>query len=308
MGKEFRAMLREFQQSFVDDFADQSGFGKMLDIFAGGLDKFEGDAVSTALAVSEAFQEAFNTIANSNAASFDAQRDRVMQQAEFATEMAGGSATAIEEIERQKEERLKIIQRREAQAKKKIAMFNIVADTAQAILATYAKVGFPVGIPLSIAMGVIGAAQLALVAGQELPAFWKGTDNAPEGLALTQERGAEVITDKKGNIKTLGSNKGAQLTYLNKGDKVYKSHEDYINRELSKNGISDMGSYLNIPQQVTQNNSFDSQVIKDEFSKLAKVISNKENINISMDKRGLKTFVGGNEVLNSYFSLKGRQV
>ena len=302
--KEF---LDSFRQGFIDDFISNSGFDKLFYLIE-NFDQLKESGIDTALAISEAFQQAFNVIANSNAASFDAQRDRIMQQAEFATEMAGGSATAIEEIERQKEERLKTIQRREAQAKKKIAMFNIVTDTAQAILATYAKVGFPVGIPLSIAMGVIGAAQLALVSSQELPAFYKGTDNAPEGLALTQERGAEVITDKKGNVKTLGNNKGAQLTYLSKGDKVYKSHEDYINRELSKNGIADMGGYLNIPQQVTQNNNFDSQVIKDEFSKLAKVISNKENIKISMDKGGLRTFVGNNEVLNNYFTLKGRQV
>ena len=45
-----------------------------------------------------------------------------------------------------------------------------------------------------------------------------GTDNAPEGFG--HRRKEEVIMDKHGNIKTLGSDGGAQLTHLSKGDKV----------------------------------------------------------------------------------------
>jgi len=305
-GNELRALLKEFRQGFIDDFADQSGFGKTLDLLQGGLDKFEGDAISTALAVSEAFQEAFNTIAQASQANFDAEYARLEQQRDFSIEMAGGSATAREEIERQYEERKRAIQRREAEAQKRLAIFNIVTNTAQAILATYAKVGFPAGIPLAIAMGAIGAVQVGLVASQEIPQFWKGTDNAPEGLAWTQEKGAEVITDKSGNVKTLGSNKGAQLTYLQKGDKVYKSHEDYINKVLSKNGVEPLGTYLNIPMQ--ENNSFDMQEMKQEFSKLAKVIKNKEGVNISIDERGFRKAQGNKEFLNARMNLKSRVI
>ena len=214
--------------------------------------------------------------------------------------MAGGSATAREEIERQYEERKKQIQRREAEAQKRLALFNIAINTAQAIVSALPN------IPLSIAIGVIGAVQAGLVASQEIPQFWKGTENAPEGLAWTQEKGAEVITDKSGNIKTLGSNKGAQLTYLSKGDKVYKSHEDYINKVLSKNGVEPLGTYLNIPMQ--QTNSFDMQEMKQEFSKLANVIKNKEGVNISIDKRGFNVRKGSNEFLNSRMNLKGRVI
>ncbi len=56
-----------------------------------------------------------------------------------------------------------------------------------------------------------------------LPAFEKGTMDAPEGYALTQEKGREIITDKDGKIKSLGSDNGPQLTYLNKGDKVFNN-------------------------------------------------------------------------------------
>jgi len=301
-GKELRLLLKEFKQGFVDDFADKSGFSLTLDLLSGGLDKFEGDAVATALAVSDAFQQAFNTIAQASQANFDAEYSRLEAQRDFSIEFAGESATAKEEIERQYNERKKAIQRREAEAQKRLAIFNAIIDTAQAVVAALPNYG------LAIAVGIIGAAQIALISSQPVPQFYKGTDNAPEGWALTQERGAEVITDKKGNIKTLGNNKGAQMTYLNKGDKVYKSHEDYINRELSKNGISEMGNYLNIPQQFTQNNSFDSQLIKDEFSKLAKVINSKEAVNVSIDENGFNKRKGNTSYINSRLTLKSQRV
>jgi hypothetical protein len=64
------------------------------------------------------------------------------------------------------------------------------------------------------------AVQAAFVASQPLPKFEVGTSNAPEGLAYTDEKGAEIHTDKKGNIKDFGSNKGARIKYLNQGDKI----------------------------------------------------------------------------------------
>ena len=64
-----------------------------------------------------------------------------------------------------------------------------------------------------------------------LKGFYTGTDNAPEGWAWTQEKGAEMITDKQGKIKTLGTGDGAKLTYLQRGDKVVNAKQttDYLN-------------------------------------------------------------------------------
>lgn len=64
-----------------------------------------------------------------------------------------------------------------------------------------------------------------------LKGFYTGTDNAPEGWAWTQEKGAEMITDKQGKIKTLGTGEGAKLTYLQRGDKVVNAKQttDYLN-------------------------------------------------------------------------------
>jgi len=61
-----------------------------------------------------------------------------------------------------------------------------------------------------------------------LPGFYKGTDYAPEGLAWTDEKGAEIHLDKNGNIKDWGSDKGAQLKHLAKGDKILTANESSI--------------------------------------------------------------------------------
>jgi len=262
-------------ESFIDTFSSNSGFSKLLDIARGNIEDFGKDAKTTALAISEAFQEAFNTISESSQANFDAEYSRLERQKEFSIAFAGESSTAKEEIERQYEERKRAIARREAEAQKRLAIFNIAIDTAQAVVAALPN------IPLSIVMGVLGAAQIAMVSSRQIPEFWKGTDNAPEGLAWTQEKGAEVITDKKGNVKTMGNNKGAQLTYLEKGDKVYKSQQDYINKTLVGAGIEPM----------RENNSLTSSDFNNGISKLAKTMqSNKgSNTQVFLNNKQINT-------------------
>lgn len=296
--------LKDFKDGFKQDFITNSGFSKIFELIE-NFDKLKTDGVATALAISEAFQQAFNTISKSSQANFDAEYSRLEQQKNVSLQFAGESATAKEEIEKQYEVRKKEIQKREAEAQKRLAIFNIAINTAQAIAATFAKSGLIGGLPLAAIMATIGAAQIAMVSSQEIPQFWKGTDNAPEGLAWTQEKGAEVITDKKGNVKTYGSNRGAQLTYLNKGDKVYKSHEDYINKELSKSGIQPIGQSFG---NVNINGGLTKEDLTEQITRLSKTINQKENININIDKKGFRTIVNGKENLNNRLTLKGRNV
>lgn len=286
--KELEKANTDYFDSFISQFENQSGFSKFFELMHDDFKLLKEGGATAALAISEAFQEAFNTISSASQANFDAEYNRLSMQKEIALQFAGESATAKEEIERQYEEKRKAIARREAEAQKRLAIFNIAIDTAQAVIATLAATPPPAGIPLAVAVGVIGAAQIALVSSQQIPQFWKGTDNAPEGLAWTQEKGAEVITDKSGNVKTMGNNKGAQLTYLNKGDKVYKSRQDYINKQLVNAGIQPMRSSI---ENFTQNNSLTSEDFNAGISKLAKTIqSNKgSNTQVFLNNKPLNT-------------------
>jgi len=289
--EEYKKLLSETFQGFIDDFGSNSGFGKMIDILSGGLDKFKGDAVATALTVSEAFQQAFNTISEMSQRNFDAEYVRLEKQKEISILFAGESTTAKEEIERQYEEKRKAIQRRQAEAQKRLAIFNIAIDTAQAVVSALAEVAYPMNIVVAGLMAGLGAAQIAMVSSQEIPAFWRGTENAPEGWALTQEKGAEVITDKNGKVKTLGTNKGAQMTYLNKGDKVYNAQksEDYINKELAKNGIMLMGSSIS---PTREDNSLSKEDFNNGISKLAKTFKSQQpttNTSVYFNNRKINT-------------------
>src|SRR6476620_2641411 len=296
--EDYLKMLEEYMKGFVTSFANSTGFGKMFDIVNGGLDKFKGNAIATALAVTDAFQEAFNTISEASQANYEAEYERLDRQTEQAIEFAGKNENAKEAIEKQSEAKRREIRKREWKAKQQLAIVNIAIDTAQAIAATFGQLGFPAGIAGAAFLGALGAAQIALVASQKMPAFWKGTDNAPEGFAVVDELRPEIHTDKHGNIKSFGSSKGANVRYLDKGDKIYKSHTDYINKELAKNGIDPIGAFMNfsIPKEIKTN---DFSEFKQEISKLADVIRNKEAVSINIDEAGFRTKIGGAEVLNS---------
>ena len=222
---------------------------------------------------------------------------------------AGDSASAREEIERQAEEKRRAIQKREFQAKKQQALFNIAVDTAQAIIATLARTPLPAGLPLVIATGALGALQAGIVASQQMPAFWKGTDNAPEGMAWTQEKGREIITDKSGKIKSMGSDKGAQMTYLSKGDKVFNASEtEALMFNSSLNNML-LGSGIMMPKVEV---SMDAEKITNEIKSLANTIANKPSFTLVKDAKGERGYMRKQaeikEMQNARLNIKGYDV
>ncbi|QHB39665.1 structural protein [Flavobacterium phage vB_FspS_mumin9-3] len=308
---------QKYFQGFVDSFTSQSGFGevfKVMDLLNQNFETVEEKAKVVGLAVSEAFQEAFNTISSYSDANYQTMFSNLERQRDVSILFAGESTTAREEIERVYEERRKRIQRQQAESQKRLAMFNIATNTAQAVMATYAKLGFPAGIPLAIAVGAIGAVQLALTAAQPIPQFYKGTQNAPEGLAWTDEKGAELHTDSKGNIKDYGSNKGARLKKLDKGDKIYTAsqtkkmmdlygfNQDFNNIMLT-NGIST--SNFN-------NNSVNLEPLNARLDRLTNVVANKSEFTMVNNESGTKYYerVNGQrrELVNSVLTMKSRTI
>ena len=289
-GDKLRELLKDFKQGFIDDFADQSGFGKFLDILGGGLDKFEGDAVATALAVSDAFQEAFNTIAEMSNANFENEYNNLEKQKETALLFAGDSASARDEIERQAEEKRRQIAEREFKAQKSQALFNIAVNTAQAVIGALATLPSPSAVPLSIAVGAIGLAQAGIVASREIPQYWTGTDNAKEGFALTQERGREIIMDRFGKIKDLGSDDGARLTKMKAGDKVLNNEKTMELLMFNSQFNSKLAPNLNtMPNLVVNNNT--------DFTPIIKAIQNKPETTFTFKNGEFKKIVkNGNSI------------
>ena len=126
------------------------------------------------------------------------------------------------EIEKKKREQ----QRKKAISEKVFGAFQIGINTAIGISNALSKV---VTIPLIPIIAALGALQLAAVLAAPIPKFFKGTQNAPEGWAMVDEQGPEIHTDKHGKIKSTGSSRGANLRYLERGDRILPNNtsEDY---------------------------------------------------------------------------------
>jgi chromosome segregation ATPase len=308
--EDFKTIIEGLQQA-IDLIEDPSkviksdGINEFMNIYSNrvktGLEETKGFWEEYGQEVTDLSQELINTLAEISNARFENQLINLQKERDVAILFAGESVSAREEVERQYEARRAEIQRKQAEAQKKMAMFNIVTDTAQAVIASFIR--DPTGV-LAILIGAIGAAQLALVASQPIPQFWQGTDNAPEGLAWTQEKGREIITDKSGKIKSLGSDKGAQLTMLDKGDKVFTAEksalmfDNGLNSILANNGISMPKIEVN----------FETEKITNEIKSLSNAILKKEGLTIIKNAKGEKVYLRKQgetkELLNSVINYK----
>lgn len=305
---------QEYIASFSDGYLADAGLGSFQMFFDGTFDRLMAGAETTqekfAVAfnsIAEAAQEAFSVIDSIQQAQFDAQYARLERQRDVAIAFAGDSATAREEIDRQYDERRRQLQRQQAEAQKRMAVFNILTNTAQGVVSALAMT--PPNVPLSIAIAAIGAIQAGIVASQQIPQFWTGTDNAPEGWAWTQERGREIITDRQGRIKSTGSDKGASLTYLEKGDKVLNASKtrDLMSFDRNLNAIL---SGNNILPARNQSGLTEAHVSRLEAA--IKAAESNKQVLIKIDESGFTTRVRTNgltrELLNAKLSGKSLSV
>jgi len=291
--KELKEEQNDYFESFIDTFSDNSGFSKMFDILRGNIKDFGKDAQTTALAVSEAFQQAFNTISESSQANFEAEYNRLEMQKENAILFAGKGATAKEEIERQYEQKRKEIARRKAESDRKLAVFNIIIDTAQAVVAALPNY------VLAAVIGVFGAAQAAMVSSQPIPAFWKGGEHDGGLMLVNDGKGSnykETIVNPDGKIeRPTGRN---VLMNRKKGTKIYTHDQwnDVINSSLKNAGIQPMRSVVD---NFAENNSLTTNDFNAGISKLAKTMQGNKGSNTQV-------FLNNKRIDTDYF--KGERV
>ena len=141
-------------------------------------------------AVGEIAKDVMNAINQASQARFDAEMGRLQVEYETSLMFAGDSTEAKERLAEQYEEKQKELRKKQAKRDKEAAIMTALINTAQAVVGVLAQE--PGGlIKRSIAAAIVGAmgmAQVAAIASTPIPEFWTGTDNAPEGLAWTQDR------------------------------------------------------------------------------------------------------------------------
>lgn len=136
----------------------------------------------------------------------------------------------------QQQQREKMIEAQKARAEQKAASQQALINGALAATMTLAQMGFIAGaIPAGLALAFGIAQSVAISSKDPIPKYRVGRRGGNAEVAITQDGGREFISNEKGEITSLGSDKGDQLTYLKKGDNVHTAKE-------TKNIINRMGS------------------------------------------------------------------
>tara|TARA_R100000541_G_scaffold20190_2_gene30053 strand:+ start:6067 stop:9375 length:3309 start_codon:yes stop_codon:yes gene_type:complete len=290
----------EYRKSFTDDFISNSGFDKIFFIME-NFENLKESGVDSALAISEAFQQAFNTISQASQANFEQEFQRLERQKEISILFAGESITAKEEIERQYEERRRQIERRKAESEKRLAIFNAVIDTAQAVVAALPNYA------LAAAVGILGAAQVALIASQPIPAFAEGGVHDGGLMLVNDAKGSnyrEVIETPDGKL----SSPTGRNVVMNapKGTKIHtpEQWDAKLNSMLLDVGINPIG---NAPKIEIKNG-----ITKEEMTQIMSKFANKDSYEFNIDENGIKKMITRNgqkvNILNSRLRIKGNDV
>jgi hypothetical protein len=206
------------------------------------------------------------------------QLDNLQGRREAELEEAGRNAeqrAVIEEKFAEREEELlnrrAELKRRQAVAEKALALANAIINTASAVAA---NIGVP---PLAIAIGAIGAVQIATIASTPIPQFAKGTDSAPEGHAIINEEGIELL-EKNGRFSFVDS-EGPTKTYLEEGTKVYTTKET---RDMLTSGLTG-GVTVDKAEQMRN----DNQTVLREIASLRNALRQQKQLQINITKKGL---------------------
>lgn len=292
------AKLKEATDSFIASFSkgflSSQGLGAFDQFFDGTFQqrleslKQSGADMKEVFAlyfesITESAQQAFNKIFELSNQRFENEKANLQKEKDIAILFAGDSSSAKEEIERQYQERQKEIKRREFQSKKGQAIFNILIDTAQGIMSALAS-PFP-NVPLSIAIGAIGAIQAGIVASQQVPQFKDGGIHKGGLMMVNDEQGSnfkEIIKTPDGKMriynernKVLNAPSGTEI--INATETSQLMHSQALNSILTNNGI--------MPTQIVQNSN------NVDLTPVVNAINNKESFSMNIDKGGLNTFV-----------------
>lgn len=134
----------------------------------------------------------------------DAEISRLEDAKDRELELAGNNAAQRAMIEEKYAQKQREIKRRQAQQEKTNALFQIAIETAIGSAKAIASSPLTFGMPWLAFVLAQGALNAALVAARPIPAFAKGTKNAPAGVVMVGEKGQEAIQHRDGSVSLTG--------------------------------------------------------------------------------------------------------
>lgn len=201
--------------------------------------------------------------------------------------------------------------KKQFQNEKAGAIFSSIINTATAVVKALPN------IPLSITVGLLGAAQTALIASQPIPKFKTGVRDFSGGLAILGDGGvSEFARTPDGKVfKT--PNKDT-LYNLPKGTDVFKNEAAFmmdLKRLTDMNNIMFDTNLINtpmMPEIIINNDSISKEEYNKGVNKIVSTIKSNRGGSIVFDERGytkyLKNKAGRTEKLNNIVRIKRRSV
>jgi tape measure domain-containing protein len=310
--RELKEITDAYLQTFQEGFFADAGLPTLFKVLNDEIIGFGQNFAVTFNTIAEIAQEAFAFISQASNRNFEVERENLQKKYDNAILFANGEAGAIAEINRQKEAKERDIRRRQAKAEKTQALFNIGVNTAQAIVATLARTPLPAGLPLVIATGLIGAAQLAVVASQQIPQYFRGTDNHKGGLMQINDGGGsnfkEIVQTPDGKMRMY--NERDKILNAPKGTKVFTAQKsmDMLSFDNNLNNILLNSGIGNAPKiEVNNQGMSDAQV-----DRIVSTIQNKTEYIPTFNQNGFNMYVRNGhslkEIKNKRVNFDGNKV
>ena len=236
--------------SKLEDLKDIFGtvtdtFSEMFDIDMSKFDMFFDGEKNSIEEWAELSKELIGSVLDASMKRYEIELQEAQRVRDITLNNDLASDEAKENARKKFDEQERKIKTEQAKKERENNLIKIAMDTAVAVTKTFAQMGFVAGLPLAAVMLGIGATQAALVASQPLPQFETGGTMSKDGWAITQEKRPEPIVDKFGNLKTMGSVGGDAMTYLNQGDRVFKSQDDFFKEFDVERSVFDMNMRSN---------------------------------------------------------------
>lgn len=238
--------------------------------------------------------DTFNSLVNSQ---FDNESNRIQQQMDEVDKQKDHDVTvanatiankaereiAIAKIEAKAQVQREQLEKRQRQIDLDRARFEkasniaqIISTTAVAIIKAFKDYPAAQAIPLSVAIGAIGALQLAKAIAAPLPKFAEGTDDAPGGLSLVGDGWKkELIITPQGQVMQTPS----VPTVMN-----VPKHSIVL---PDARAALESGLAVNRHGRLVQADNNDIKDVGRKIDTLTKVMRNKPTLNMSADQGGL---------------------
>ena len=206
------------------------------------------------------------------------------------------------------------LNRKKAVADRDNALFQIGINTAQAVVKSVAESPLTFGLPWAGYAVGLGALQAALVLSRKIPQFKTGTKSSPEGLAIVDEEGPELIIGPDGRIREIGGN-GPRVTYLERNSQVITAPEtkkllsdpnSQVAKEMAffKSSANSMADYkqnesILVMAKAFERSGMDEKVITSAFERAIRRIPIHQTI---IDRHGERTRIIDGENTTTYLN------